>query len=303
MKFRTQAQILYSFGGGGGGQDTSTVNTVQQLAPEQRELLGEVIPRAKAYVQNPPKLYPQSAVAGFDPAQLASQKLAVDTAGGATTAAINNTLASNAYTLNSNLLSPDSNPYLGRAAEAAIRPLTQQYENVVLPNIRTGAIGAGQYGGSRQGIAEGLASKSYLDTVGDTTAKLYSQGYGQGLDAMTKAQALAPSIIGTTILPSQVLDAVGAQRQGLQQTYNTEASDRFMAEQLLPFAAAKDVAGLAFGIGGGTAASQATTPTPRTSALGGAAGLGTLGYLIGSGTGIGGPAGAALGAVVGALFR
>lgn len=58
------------------------------------------------------------------------------------------------------------NPYLQSIHQASINTALRGYgdavDNVntqVLPQIRSGAIGAGQYGGSRQGIAEGLVGQ------------------------------------------------------------------------------------------------------------------------------------------------
>lgn len=89
----------------------------------------------------------------------------------------------------STLLSPDilnaqSNPYLQSYMDAAVRPLNEQHANVVMPGLAGGAVTAGGYGGSRQGIAEGLAAQGLSRSTGDVTAKIGSEGYGQGLQAM-----------------------------------------------------------------------------------------------------------------------
>lgn len=87
------------------------------------------------------------------------------------------------------LMSPDilnanSNPAMQSYMEAALRPLNSQFSNVTMPGIAGDAITAGGYGGSRQGIAEGLAAQGLSQASGDTTAKIASEGYGQGLQAM-----------------------------------------------------------------------------------------------------------------------
>lgn len=86
--------------------------------------------------------------------------------------------------LNPDILNASSNPYLQSYMDAAIRPLSEQHANVVMPGIAGSAISAGGYGGSRQGIAEGLAAQGLSRSTGDVTAKIGSEGYGQGLQAM-----------------------------------------------------------------------------------------------------------------------
>jgi hypothetical protein len=285
---------------GGGGTDTATNTSQQLLSPQQQELLGSVVPVAKGFVDQPPVQFPGSAIAGFNPEQLAAQNLATTTASTTIPAAINNQLAAQNFLLGPNL-DPANNPALAKATDAAIRPITENFQEYVLPGIRSGAIQAGQLGGSRQGVAEGIASRNYLRQLGDTSASFQNIAYGQNLDATTKALLASPGIIQGTLLPSQVLSGVGDVRAGKEQALLTEQAQRFVNEQTLPFAAAQDVASLAFGIGGGSATSQSISPTPRTSPIAGALGGGTLGYLLGnainqqSGGGIGGTLGALAG--------
>lgn len=86
--------------------------------------------------------------------------------------------------LNPDILSATTNPHLQSYMDAAVRPLNQQFSNVIMPGIAGEAITAGGYGGSRQGISEGLASQGLQQQTGDVTARMASEGYGQGLNAM-----------------------------------------------------------------------------------------------------------------------
>jgi|6_EtaG_2_1085325.scaffolds.fasta_scaffold10064_1 hypothetical protein len=289
--------------GGGGGTDTVTQTSQQLLAPEQKELLGSVIPRAKAFVDQPPVLYPESTVTGFNPQQLQAQNLALDTAATTLPSAINNQLAAQAF-LSGPVLDTATNPALAKATEAAIRPITENYLETALPQIRSGAIQAGQLGGSRQGVAESNVTRDYLRQIGDTAAQFQNIAYGQGLDAQTKALLASPELIKSALLPTQVIGGVGDVRAQKEQSFLTEAAQRYVNEQVLPFSAAQDVASLAFGIGGGGATSQSTAPSPQVSPIAGGLGGGTLGAMLGNllvpgaGAGVGGT----LGALVGALY-
>lgn len=298
-------------GGGGAPKETkSTTVSQQQLAPEQQQLLQGVIPIAQDFLKNPPQQYEGSGIAGFNPLQQQAQQayLAAAAPGSGFGNFINQTQAGHSFLMGPALY-PESNPALQAATEAAIRPITQNFTQSVLPNIRGGAVGSGTYGSSRQGIAEGLASQSYMQQVGDTSASLQNEAYKSGLDAFTKALYAAPQTAQLSLLPAQIQEAVGSQQQQLSQAQLSETIQKYINEQLIPFSAAQDVASLAFGIGGGSSTTTATgsaaggSSSPFASGLGGAAGGAALGGTIGSAIpGIGTGIGAGVGALAGLLF-
>lgn len=89
------------------------------------------------------------------------------------------------FLLGGDALNPNSNPALGATIDAAVRPVAAHFNETVLPGIRTNAINNGQLGSNREGIAQGIASKEFLAQIGDIAAKISTEGYGQGLQAMT----------------------------------------------------------------------------------------------------------------------
>jgi len=98
-----------------------------------------------------------------------------------------------------NILNADSNPYLQSYMSAALHPLQDQYNTQIMPGIAGDAITAGGFGGSRQGIAEGLASKGLSQASGDVVSKMASEGYGQGLTAMLGGVNAANTQQGNTL--------------------------------------------------------------------------------------------------------
>ena len=54
-----------------------------------------------------------------------------------------------------------NNPYIQQQAKSIQDLSNQNLQQNVMPSIRSGATGAGQYGGTRQGIAEGRALSDY----------------------------------------------------------------------------------------------------------------------------------------------
>ncbi len=274
-RFRLFRPPQGSFGFGGGGGGTNTSSTVTELSPEQSEIIGLATPVARQFVQNPPTLFPGTQIAPQDPLQLQAQESALATGGTLQDAAQRAQTAQN-FLLGPALF-PESNPALAANIRGAIRPLEQQFSEVVLPGIRQGAITAGQFGGSRQGIAEGIAGRGLAQTSGDITAQLSSEAFQSGLDALTKALVFAPTTAQFQLLPAQIQEAVGAQRQQLAQQQLSEEAQRFIAEQLLPFSAAQDVAALAFGIGGGSSVTTSTLPGQQLNPFQAGLGIASLG--------------------------
>lgn len=109
-----------------------------------------------------------------------------------------------------------NNPYLDRAIEAATRP-QQVAMTQGLQQISSAAQQQGAYGGARQGITESLGLQKGLQAIGDTSAQMGSEAYGQGLDMMKAGLTLAPQIQAMQTTPGTTLSAVGNQQETLAQ--------------------------------------------------------------------------------------
>lgn len=73
---------------------------------------------------------------------------------------------------------------LNPVVDTALRRMGENFSESVLPNIRGGAIASGQYGSSRQGVAEGLAAKGLGYAMGDTSANMYNNAFNQAQQQM-----------------------------------------------------------------------------------------------------------------------
>lgn len=102
-----------------------------------------------------------------------------------------------------------NNPYLQGAMQSAIRPLTQNFQENVLSGITDGAVAAGQSGSSRQGIAEGIAARGYMDQVGDVVNNMAYQNYNDGFNRMSNAVGQAGQVANLGMLPSSIYQNVG----------------------------------------------------------------------------------------------
>lgn len=268
--------------GSGGGNTTTT--TKQKLSAQQKKLLDLAVPVAQGYI-NPDgtvnaSTYPGSTVAPINPNQTLGQNLALGAAMGPVQQASNSAMGGLNFLTSGDVLDVNSNPYLAGAINAAVRPITENYNDVVLGNIRDNASLAGQYGYNRQGLQEAAASRDYLRQTGDTSQKLSFDAYNAGLDAMAKGLAFAPSVIQTGFAPASAVAGVGQQQQQLQQQQIDAQVAEFYKKQFLPLSIAEEIAGMASGIPGGSVAS--TTSGGGTSTLQSILGLGAAGASLAS---------------------
>ena len=205
---------------------------------------------------------------------------------------------------------PQNNPFFQSALESSIRPVFDQMVERVLPNIRGGAIASGQYGGSRQKLAEGLATRGAVRAALDTTAQMGNQAYQFGINAAGRAAQLAPLISATAAMPAETLYRAGVQDRAYEQALINARMQRFLEEQARPYNNLQYFAGLVGQPIGGTTTAEIQGPkrNPWLGAIGGGLTGASLGSMIpGFGAGAGtllGPAGwvgMGLGALLGAF--
>ena len=70
-----------------------------------------------------------------------------------------------------------ANPYLQDQIKGLQQQSNQNLQQTVLPGINAGAVAAGGYGGSRQGIAQGVAIGNAQAGLNSAAANLYGQSY------------------------------------------------------------------------------------------------------------------------------
>lgn len=273
-----------------------TQTTTTEIPPQAKELLDLAMPNIRSFSASVPQRYQGSQVAPFDPSQVAGQGMALDAAGAQANTAQQ---ASDVFgQLTNNPWDPATNPNLQGAIEAATRPIQQQLTGQ-LGQIRGEAITRGGFGGSRQGIAEGLASQGASQAVGDTANKFVTGVYDTNVGAALKALGLAPTLQGVEAQPAITTSGVGDVRQALAQAQLSELVQNYGYDQLAPFLQSKELLSLVSGIPGGsttTVGSPPPGPNPVLMGLGGAASGAALGSAIMPGVGT--AAGAGIGALL-----
>src|SRR6516164_1559963 len=245
----------------GGGSNQQQTTTTQQLTPEQQSLVSLAAPQYQAFAaSNPTMPTGEQAVAPFTPAQQAGQQQVLSSTGqmGNIVGTAGNT---NQYLSSGAFLDPGSNPYVQNAVKAATYPIYQDLSQRTLPGQQaTGAAGSGvNYGGSREGIQEGLDVQGAQRAAGQAGANIMNTALGQGLTATNQAIAQAPTTAGSLALPGGVTSAVGdVQQQQAQNVLNANNQASWF-QQMLPLLKAQMLTGGAAGLPGGSAVSTGQT--------------------------------------------
>ena len=265
----------------GSSSQQGQTQTTQQLTPEQQQLMQSA---AGNYMQfagsNPTMPTGSQAVAGFTPAQQQGQADVLGSTGNmantvGTAAGTNRYLSSGAF------LDPGSNPYVQNAVSAATQPIFQDLSQRTLPAQQaTGAVGSGvNYGGSREGIQEGLDVQGAQRAAGQAGANIMNTALGQGLQATNQAIAQAPTTAGSLAMPGATTSAVGDVQQAQNQALLNANNQAAWFQQMLPLLKGQELTAGASGLpGGGTFATgnQVNNANPVSQAIGLVAALGGL---------------------------
>ncbi len=104
-----------------------------------------------------------------------------------------------------------NNPMLGQISQDIANTTTQNLQRNVLPGIRSGAALAGGYGGSRQGVAEGLAISDMNNQLIQAQNQLYGQAHeaAQGRMAQMTGQLSAQDLAAQQANAANSLAAQG----------------------------------------------------------------------------------------------
>lgn len=260
-----------------GGSQGQTQTTQVNLSPQQRRLFGMAMPFLQQFANRPPDMPTGSGVQGFDPLQTKGQNQVLNSTGTMRNV-VGSAARGNEFLTSGQVLDPSSNKYLAANIEGATRPVIDNLMESVLPNIRGSAVGSGNYGSSRQGIAEGLATGKAATAMEDTAARLASEGYNSGLDAMTKGIGLSGQVAQNLAIPGQATSGVGDVRQNLAQRTLDDARQREMYEKMLPLFMGQSFAGIGSGMPGAGATTTASGGSSNlfSQILGGASSLGSL---------------------------
>ena len=127
-----------------------------------------------------------------------------------------------------------ANPYQDQVISGALGDLGEAYGQTQ-KSMNAQAIGAGAFGGERQGIENVLGRERYLDTVGDTSARLRQAGFESGANRFAQDRAAqlqsAQSQIGALGQSAAGLAGFGTQARGIEQAGLAEGYRDFIEER------------------------------------------------------------------------
>lgn len=241
-----------------------TTRSIAQSGPPsfQQPHVNNLFSEAQRLYNSPgPSFYPGSTVAGFAPAEQEASRFFQGSAAPRTDELGN--LGMDAFKFGTKTaLDPGNNPFLQSSISAATRPIFDHLTESVLPNIRGGYVASGTYGGSRQGIAEGLATSRASRDAMDIGAQMSSNAYNTGLQTFQNTLGQLGNVQQAQLLPGQILSSVGAQERDMSQAQIDEQIARHTYNQNLPYTKLTEYGNLISRPFGGT--SESTVISPET---------------------------------------
>lgn len=208
----------------------------------------------RLYGTGGPQFFPGSTVADFTPDEQAGRNTLLATSGDLYNQFQSQVLPSIGTALTA--YDVQNNPVVAGAARAAINPIFESLTEEAFPAIRRGAVGTGNLGSTRQGIAEGVATGKATRQALDTTASLYNAAYGQGLNLLSNTLGQMPTLQQSALTPGLVQAGLGEQERALQQARINEDIARWTYNQSLPYQALAEYANYARGTYGGRGTSE-----------------------------------------------
>ena len=117
-------------------------------------------------------------------------------------------------------------------------------------------------GGTRQGIAEGIAAGRMAQAQGDTAAKIASDAYNKGQETFQKTLTFAPQAMEAGMTPVNWLSSVGAQKENLAQAQADYEANARLWQMNAPWVPLQNYASLVYG---GSAPSTSVLSTSQSS--------------------------------------
>lgn len=158
-------------------------------------------------------------------------------------------------------LDPATNPFLQTNVNAAIGDVNRNYTQQILPGLGDAAIRSGAYGGSRQGMMEGLAAGEYTREAGDIAQQMYGANYNAERDRQLGAGSLYNQANALQLQQLEGLAGAGSQQQQWEQAALDEEYQKYQLEQQAPWIGIPEL--LSVLTGGSFQTTASTGPNPN----------------------------------------
>lgn len=261
-----------------GGGKTQTTTTDTSPWKEQQPYLLSVFQQAENLANQPKTMYGGALTAGKTASDTAAENYLSQYAGTLAGQTGNNLNAMN-WAFGQNL-DVGNNPYVQGQMAANTNRLYQDLNDKTVPAIRSQFGSTGQIGGSRQGIAEGLAAQGVARAAADSNANILGEAYQNALGTFNNALSNVGQVQQAGTMPGTLQAAVGESQRGFTQADIDEQIARHNFAQNEADARLAQYASLVGGNFGGTTVS--TAPKQGGGILGGALGGALAGLATGN---------------------
>jgi len=216
-----------------GSSKTESTQTMEPWGPMQPHLQNVMGGAGSLWSQGGPQYYPGQTFAGRDPLSDQAQNMRLNYATNSMPGQIYDAQRAQSFALNS----PDAanNPYVQNMMQSNQFMANRNLQENLLPAIQSGAVASGQMGGSRQGIAQGLAARGTQEALANANASTMMDAYGKGLGAQQGALSMAPNMMAMGMAPMDVMSQTGAYNQAIDSQALTEDMKRWGFNQERPW--------------------------------------------------------------------
>lgn len=208
----------------GGGSST----TVQKADPwgGVQPYLTELYAKTNEGGQSTLPFFPGQTYAGFDPLQQQGMQGMLDYSKDVVQPGVRGYQGSLSQYMNAPLnISQD--PAVQAMMASNQQNATDWLTRSALPSINSGAVAAGQLGGSRQGIAQGLAAGEASKALTQANVQTMLGAYGDATKLAGVGASLMPGAYQLGMSPYETQMSVGGMQQGMTQQGINEAMSRY----------------------------------------------------------------------------
>lgn len=190
-------------GGGGSNTTVQKADPWEGVQPYLRDMYGGAAGEAGAFRG----YYPGQTYAPLNAMQLAGQQGQLNYATGAGRDYTTGLLGTSMDLMGSYDVA--NNPYVQDMMAANESSVMDTLTRQMLPSIGDEAVMSGQYGGTRQGVAEGIAMGDAAEALARANAQTQMDAYGRGLSAAGQQTIAAPQVYQMGAAPSMAYSQAG----------------------------------------------------------------------------------------------
>jgi hypothetical protein len=211
-------------------QAPSQQTTTYQIPEYFKEIQERTLRRAEAESQKPFQAYQGQRVAQLTPSEIQASQVYT----GQILPQASQIAQIGAQTFTPAMAQQYMNPYENQVVQSALGDVERTYQQQQRA-LTSQAIGAGAFGGGREGVQRGILGGEYLRSVGDISGRLRQAGFESGAQRFAADRAAqlgaAQSQLGALAGAAAGIGQFGATERGIEQAGLAEAYRDFVEQQ------------------------------------------------------------------------